>query len=401
MRIVILFFLVSSFSVIGAETIKQKKIALKIQSLVQEGSVILGDTHKKILFDYNSKKQFIPASVLKIVIADAALTLLGEDFRFNTNFYTNQDKDLLIQGGGDPFLISEEIIKIAKILKNMDYYQFNSLFLDDSLIEDKKVPGLGTSNNSYDSLNGALVVNFNSIYLKKDKNGKLFSAEEWTPLTKLAKAKSAIIGINKKERINVGNNYETSLQYTNELFKAIFKQQGIEFLQADYKKTKLDSSWNPILDYKNSRSLKNLMPSFLEYSNNYISNQIYFRIGGEKYGKPYNLAKSNQVLQEYISGLGIKNFNVTEGSGLSRSNKFTAQAILSILYKFSNHYSLLPFENKAYLKTGTLKNVYNLAGYIPYNGKNYPFCIFINSPKNNRLEVLNLLQEWLALNFIK
>ena len=161
----------------------------------------------------------------------------------------------------------------------------------------------------------------------------------------------------------------------------------------------LNDDWKPILDYKNSRNLEELIPSFLLYSNNYIANQIYFRIGGEKYGKVYNLEKSNKAMKHYIAQFGAtsKNFQILEGSGLSRKNGITAQIILNILYKISLDYSLFPQERQVYLKTGTLKGVYNLAGYIPYRGRNYPFCIFINAPENNRLKVLKLLKEWLML----
>ena len=96
-------------------------------------------------------------------------------------------------------------------------------------------------------------------------------------------------------------------------------------------------------------------------------------------------------------GATTKNFQILEGSGLSRDNKITAKIILNMLYKISPDYRLFPQEKQVYFKTGTLKGVYNLAGYIPYQGKNYPFCILINAPKNNRLQVLKVLKKWLIL----
>ena len=162
----------------------------------------------------------------------------------------------------------------------------------------------------------------------------------------------------------------------------------------------LNEDWNLILNYKNSRDLKELIPSFLLYSNNYIANQIYFRIGGEKYGRVYNLEKSNKAMVLYMAQFGAnpKNFQILEGSGLSRDNRITGQIILNILDAISSDYSLFPQEKKVYLKTGTLKGVYNLVGYIPYQGQNYPFCILINATKNNRFQVLEMLKEWLVLD---
>ncbi len=378
---------------------EQQRLAEKMELLIQNGAILLGSPEKKILFEVNSREVFVPASVLKVAITAAAFDILGKDFRFNTIFYTNAKKELLIRGGGDPFLISEEITKIAQLLRQKGYSKFSALKLDDSLIANQKVPGLSKSKNAYDALNGALVVNFNSLFLEKKKNGEIVSAEEWTPLTPLAREKGRLLVSGKKERINIGSSYQDSLRYTAELFSAIFQKEGITIEQNAYKKELLNDDWKPILDYKNSRNLEELIPSFLLYSNNYIANQIYFRIGGEKYGKVYNLEKSNKAMKHYIAQFGAtsKNFQILEGSGLSRKNGITAQIILNILYKISLDYSLFPQERQVYLKTGTLKGVYNLAGYIPYRGRNYPFCIFINAPENNRLKVLKLLKEWLML----
>ena len=378
---------------------EQQRLAEKMELLIQNGAILLGSPEKKILFEVNSRKGFVPASVLKIAITSAAFDILGKDFRFNTTFYTNAKKELLIQGGGDPFLISEEITKIAQLLKQKGYTSFTSLKLDDSLITTKKVPGLSNSKNTYDALNGALVVNFNSLFLEKKKNGEIVSAEEWTPLTPLAREKGNLLAVGKKERINIGSSYSDSLRYTAELFRAIFQREAIVIEKNSYEEELLNKDWKLILDYKNSRKLEELIPSFLLYSNNYIANQIYFRIGGEKYGRVYNLEKSNMAMKHYMTQFGAtsQNFKILEGSGLSRNNEITAQIILDVLYKISPDYILFPKERQVYLKTGTLKEVYNLAGYIPYQGENYPFCIFINAPKNNRLEVLELLKEWLML----
>ena len=284
-------------------------------------------------------------------------------------------------------------------MKQKGYTSFTSLKLDDSLITTKKVPGLSNSKNTYDALNGALVVNFNSLFLEKKKNGEIVSAEEWTPLTPLAREKGNLLAVGKKERINIGSSYSDSLRYTAELFRAIFQREAIVIEKNSYEEELLNKDWKLILDYKNSRKLEELIPSFLLYSNNYIANQIYFRIGGEKYGRVYNLEKSNMAMKHYMTQFGAtsQNFKILEGSGLSRNNEITAQIILDVLYKISPDYILFPKERQVYLKTGTLKEVYNLAGYIPYQGENYPFCIFINAPKNNRLEVLELLKEWLML----
>jgi D-alanyl-D-alanine carboxypeptidase/D-alanyl-D-alanine-endopeptidase (penicillin-binding protein 4) len=48
-----------------------------------------------------------------------------------------------------------------------------------------RIPGIEDTNNSYDALNSALAVNFNTIYAVRNRN-KVRSAEKQTPITPLA-----------------------------------------------------------------------------------------------------------------------------------------------------------------------------------------------------------------------
>ena len=84
------------------------------------------------MFSLNADKPLVPASLLKIPLAQAALTALGEDYRFETHFYQNAHGDLLVRGLGDPFLVSEEIALIAKRLAQQELQQIRRLVVDDS-----------------------------------------------------------------------------------------------------------------------------------------------------------------------------------------------------------------------------------------------------------------------------
>ena len=41
------------------------------------------------------------------------MEILGGDYRFETRFYLDGDRKLYVRGGGDPFLISEELAQLA------------------------------------------------------------------------------------------------------------------------------------------------------------------------------------------------------------------------------------------------------------------------------------------------
>ena len=74
------------------------------------------DENGNELVAQNADQPFVPASVTKIVTAWLALEVLGGDYRFETRFYLDGKRKLYVRGGGDPFLISEELAELASAL---------------------------------------------------------------------------------------------------------------------------------------------------------------------------------------------------------------------------------------------------------------------------------------------
>jgi D-alanyl-D-alanine carboxypeptidase/D-alanyl-D-alanine-endopeptidase (penicillin-binding protein 4) len=60
------------------------------------------------------------SSVTKIVTAWLAMEVLGGEYRFETRFYLDDQRVLYVCGGGDPFLISEELARLATELVAAD-----------------------------------------------------------------------------------------------------------------------------------------------------------------------------------------------------------------------------------------------------------------------------------------
>ena len=91
--------------------------------------------------------------------------------------------------------------------------------------------------------------------------------------------------------------------------------------------------------------------------------------------------------------LGIPKTEVVavEGSGISRKNRLTPAAVIRLLEKLRPHQEVLPLLNEEIsVKTGTLRGIYGLAGYLP-NGQT--FAILLNQRKNTREAVLKALRK--------
>ncbi len=360
---------------------------------------MLNDENGAPLIALNPDSPFIPASIIKVLTALIALDILGPDFRFKTECYTNSKNDLIIKGYGDPFLVSDEIRLLAEELKKKGLKYINRLILDNSYFTyDINIPGISSSSNPYDALNGAIVVNFNTINIKKDADGKIASAEDETPLTPLAIKKASNLSPSTTQRINLSVQRTECIGYAAELFRAIFREKGLSVADTAFVEASVGGNVTPFITYYNSRSLKEILQGLLKYSNNFIANQIFLVIGAHRKGPPAILEKSAETFDSYIrDNLKIppSELVMVEGSGISRNNIVSGRVMAAIMERFKPHAHLLTANKNGHLiKSGTLNGVYNYAGYIKTPRGLRSFVIILNQQQNNRDSILRILERY-------
>lgn len=367
---------------------------VEINSLIENGGYI-ATKDKTCILSTNPDKSFIPASIWKIVTALAALENLGGNYRFKTEFYMDNSNNLYIKGFGDPFLISEEIDSIFKALVDIGVVEINNIYLDSSSFTGPNAPpGVSSSLNPYDVTNGALAVNFNTINFYVEGNGTITSAEKQTPT--LALMKKLGRGFKKgKHRINISGSPENVSRHTGELFRAFQYQHKISGTGIESNR-KTPSDLSPFYIHQSSKTLKDIIKAMMLYSNNYIANQIYLTLGADEYGYPATWEKSRKSLRNYLDKTlpeYSKIITFDEGSGISRNNRITAQAMIEVLDRFKPYARLLPFEDGKFIKSGTLRGVYSYAGFFVREEARDSFVIILNQKKNNRDRILNLLEQ--------
>ncbi|MGK0289524.1 MAG: D-alanyl-D-alanine carboxypeptidase/D-alanyl-D-alanine-endopeptidase (penicillin-binding protein 4) [bacterium] len=375
----------------------------QIKSLMPGGILIFHDEKGKPILQINSAKKTYPASLFKIPLAQVAIELLGENYRFKTQFYQNSKRDLLIQGFGDPFLVSEEIAIIAKQLKKKGITKIRRIYLDPSKFANNiRIPGVTDSLNPYDALNGALIVNFNTINIQRTKSGKILSAEKETPLTPLAKEKGILINKGTTDRINLGFQKADHLRYAGELFEIIFQKYGIQvqekFSTAHIQKK--NHSWKLVYTHRNSRKLHTILKGLLRYSNNFIANQIYIILGTKKYKFPATRENGTKAIAQQIYHhwkIAPQNLVFDEGSGISKNTIIKGKTMIQIMERFRKYHFLLAKKYGVYIKSGTLTGVYNYAGYIPTKKGLRPYIILMTQQVNQRYRVLRKLKKYSQL----
>jgi len=335
-----------------------------VAALAPSGLVLVVDADGRELVVQHADEPFVPASITKIVTAWLALAVLGGDYRFQTRFYLDGDRVLYVRGGGDPFLISEELALLApRLVAAVGKQPLTGIVLDASYYpNDLRIPGIEDSKRSYDALNSALAVNFNTISAVRS-GSSVRSAEKQTPITPLAINQFRARGPKGGGRISLGQDPAVSLKYAGELIAAFIKQAGGS-VKGPISIGSVRSGLQPIYVHHQSRSLSEILVELLRASNNYIANQVFLEIGGQRQGGPVSVEKSLQVAHELLSAHGLAEaIHLEEGSGISRGNRFTARGFAKVLDLFAPHADLLRGHDGGANKTGSLEGVRTLAGY--------------------------------------
>jgi serine-type D-Ala-D-Ala carboxypeptidase/endopeptidase (penicillin-binding protein 4) len=335
-----------------------------VAALAPSGLVLAVDSEGNELVAQNADEPFIPASVTKIVTAWLALEVLGGDYRFETRFYLDNKRVLYVRGGGDPFLISEELAPLATdLVAAVGKEPINGIVLDASYYPSNlSIPGIEDSNEAYNALNSALAVNFNTIYAVRRGN-KVSSAEKQTPITPLAIAQFQERGPKGSGRISLSLDPAVSLQYAGELIAAFIARAGGS-VKGKISTGTVPEGLEPVYVHRQSRTLSKILAEMLRASNNYIANQVFLEIGGHRLGGPVSLEKSLAVANEMLAAHGLATaIHLEEGSGISRDNRFTARGLAKVLELFAPHSDLLHGHDGGMNKTGTMDGVRTLAGY--------------------------------------
>ena len=137
------------------------------------------------VLDINSATPLNPASTMKLLTTLAALEQLGPAFNWHTNLYAlgpvhdgTLAGDLLVRGGGDPYLLEDQVRNMLKALQRqgitrisgdlvLDTSYFDAGVTEDQLIDNQE-------DRAYNVLPNALMSNFQAVtfYFRPAADGK-------------------------------------------------------------------------------------------------------------------------------------------------------------------------------------------------------------------------------------
>ena len=182
-------------------------------------------------------------------------------------------------------------------------------------------------------------------------------------------------------------------RYTAELFFSLMQRSSIS-VNRFWKKGKVSVGAHLVYRHESIRQLSEAIALCFQYSNNFIANSIFLAAGARRYGYPATWEKGrralNEILAELLGKEVMREVYIVEGSGLSRENRISVDALLRILQLFRPYGSLLPYKKGMLLKSGTMREVYSYAGYLSEGGA--AFAILLNQTENTRDALLDSLR---------
>ncbi|MFA5903206.1 MAG: D-alanyl-D-alanine carboxypeptidase [Desulfobacula sp.] len=357
--------------------------------------IILADDRGDILYAQNKEKYYIPASTLKILTSLAAIHILGEDYHFPVHYdYNQKSKNLYIKGYGDPIFTSEILEDLSRdIILKTKIKEVHHIIIDQSYFSKQiDIPGRGDSLNPYDAPIGALCANFNTIMFQWDSQKKQFvSGEPQTPLLDFFHDDIRKTNL-KQGRIILSQ--EQSYLYPGLLLKYFLEKKMVPVkgsvllgdVSPEEKKTNI---------YISPHGLKNVIQRLLQYSNNFIANQLFLSMGAKVYGAPATIEKGVRVVTDFANQhLKLNALVIDEGSGLSKSNRISPDQMIKLLINFKPYHELMRCEDNDFFKTGTLTGVRTRAGYlVGKDDRLYPYVIMVNEENKGYEPILNHLKN--------
>jgi len=437
-------------AIIGAG-VPLKDVSLYIKEAGRGGEVVAS---------LNADTVRTPASVIKVLSTYAAVLSLGFDYRWPTQFYRHGVVkrgtlygDLIVKGFGDPTLSAEDLPSIVASLKRKGIHTING-----NIVIDRSYFQVGTENSShfdenpyspYNAMPDALMFNerVSTICVTPNRNSvtKKYPDESYRlhndlvrvnkpckgryswPRIKIDESKAVpevwVKGkiskrCGKREICRVVTKPYKAFYYA---FKSALQEGGIDF-HGDLKLRRVPKDAH-ILFTHYSQPLEKIVAKTAKKSNNLYARHLLLYLGAKRFGAPATLQKGRRAVMQILQSHGAlkaHQLKIDNGSGLSRTARLTTFVLADMLDDAYARYGKrwmrtlsiagvdgtirkrfrgTKVSHRAWMKTGTLKRVKNIAGYVKSKeGEIYTVVILVNTKRGRwrASKLQNEILKWLV-----
>ncbi len=426
----------------------------------------LGRTAPRL--SYRANIPVNPASVMKLVTTYAALDLLGPAYTWNTPVYLDGSVhngilqgNLIIKGVGDPKLVMERLWLLLRRVQGLGIKTIaGDIILDHSAFDVPEVDPAsfdGEALRPYNAAPDALLLNFKSVIMtfSPDRGAGVAQIGTDPPLAGVQLPTSVPLqagdcgdyraalkaDFSDANRIRLAGAYPANCgekiwpvayadpkSYAARAVEGQWRDLGGK-LTGRVRDGAVPAGLRPAFEQA-SPPLADVVRDINKYSNNVMAQQVFLSLSlppslpVPSAGFPAPPAATFEASREVVRSWwkerlpGVDAPTLENGSGLSRNERITAQALgqmLQAAYQspvMPELMSSLPIagvdgtlrraktrtaQGVAHLKTGSLRDVTAVAGYVlGASGRRYVLVAIVNHPTlvNNARPVFEALVEW-------
>ncbi len=459
-QIVFLFFLVCTLA--QADFVPSELQALIDKSGMpsKKISIYIKETKSnKLIASLNAAKLRNPASVIKLATTYASVLQLGYDYRWVTDIGYNGSisqgvlhGNLIIKGGGDPDLKDEDVFEIAHYIRDKGIRKIEgNIILDRSIFDTSGGSSARFDENPYSPYNAlpdAIMFNQNlSRFVITPQGSQIIASKSFDDRS--YKIKNSLRAVNAACRyryswprvdVDQGNypavvtlsgdyslkcppkelDYIVTRSYYAFYFALVEALSDLSVSVEGKLKLASAKGYKKLFSHR-SKTLEEIISETNKESNNLFARQIFLMLGYARYGEHSGLNNSREALRNILYEKGVTNLSkikIDNGCGLSRSVKANTLFFASILdsaYKnFGDRWlanlSIAGVDGtvkkrfdsalyrRAWMKTGSLRNVKNIAGYVASkNRKLYTVVVLCEgmNAKNRGKKLQDEIIHWL------
>ncbi len=329
----------------------------------------------RLVYARNEALPLNPASNVKLVTTAAALALLGPEYRFKTAIYVDKEHkggaydNLYLRGYGDPTLQVEDLWRISGDIYSHGVRKIDGdILIDDSYFDEQRVgPGFDQKpeDAAFRAPQGAVSLNFNAVGIQVQPGGSdgapaRVVVEPASPYFVVqSEARTSTSGrtnlvVESAEETDAAGKMHTVLRvrgairtsdpgqeffkrvahpdlYTGFTLRELLQRRGVKLTG------KVIHGVAPptarLLTTHYSPPLGVIAREINKRSNNFMAEQVLKTLGAEAGGKPGTWKKGTDAVGRYLESLGIAagRYQMTNGSGLYDSNRFSAAQITTLL----------------------------------------------------------------------
>jgi D-alanyl-D-alanine carboxypeptidase/D-alanyl-D-alanine-endopeptidase (penicillin-binding protein 4) len=388
-----------------------------------------------------------PASVIKLLTTLAALEILGPTYTWRTDIYASTpttdgtiDGDLVLKGGGDPFLVTEQFWKMLKGLRDRGVRHIGGdLVLDDTFFANTETDRSAFDEKPYRAYNVppyALLVNFgvtrfvirpqlaaNAIRVFADPPAtNLIVDNQMTPQTSGCprpslrfrhKSDTTTVTLTGSyaltcREFSLYRSVMPHAQYVAGVFKALWHDLG-GTLRGGVR-IEPNTSGQRLLHSHESQTLAESIRHVNKFSNNVMARQVLSTIAAHRFGAPGTTANGIAAINEWLATneLHMPELVLDNGAGLSRVTRISPRnlgrvlavgirstyqpelvASLPLLAADGALTKRLPnaaVNGRIRVKTGLVDHVRSLAGYVTArSGRRFIVVLMLNQHDIHRV----------------